>query len=127
MVMIKPKKPMPEHVVSFKVDPRMTDWDVKNYLERIYKVPVGAVNSMILAGDLIKTRQGLAKRDDYRIVHVSLQQGYTFKWPEIFTPEQEAEQEKDMKRTLKALEEGRQLDPNTRLPGWISKITKQTR
>lgn len=119
MVMVKPTQTMPDHVVTFKVDPRMTDWDVKNYLEKIYKVQVGAIKSAVMAGSLKKLRTGLTKRDDFKLVYVSLPTGTTFKWPDLFPKEKLEDQEADMKRTLAAVNEGRTLDPNTRIPGWV--------
>lgn len=124
--MVKPPKPLPENIVTFRVDPRMTDWDVKNYLEKIYKVQVGAINSQIRSGQLKKIKDGIAKRDDYKMVYVTLPLGQTFKWPSLFPIEKQEEQEKDFKRTLKVLNAGRQLDPNINIPEWIKKFSSPT-
>lgn len=87
---------MPENVVCFKVDYRMTDWDVKNYLEKIYKIPVGAVSSVIRPGKLYKTRNSMAKAEDYRVAHVSLPVGTKFEWPNLFPTEQDEQEKQQM-------------------------------
>lgn len=122
--MVKPDKPMPDNIVTFKVDPRMTDWDIKNYLEKIYKVQIGSIQSRIMAGSLKRIREGLTKRDDYRLVSVTLPIGKTFKWPDLFPEDKAEEQQTDMDKSLKLFNEGRTMDPNIRVPGWISKFNK---
>lgn len=120
MIMIKPKEEMPNNVVSFKVDPRMTDWDIRNYLEKIYKVQVGSVNSSIFAGKLKPIREGLAKGDDYRIAHVTLPPGQTFTWPELFPKHKFEDIKRDYENNRKQLEQDRMRDPNVRnKPYWF--------
>lgn len=121
MVMIKPKHTMPQGVVSFKVDPRMTDWDIKNYLEKIYKVPVASIQSNIFPGTLKRTKTGLAKDADYKIAHVNLPLGQKFTWPDLFPKEKLDENLEDYNRTMKELNKGRELDPNTpQIPSWFT-------
>lgn len=40
MKIVKPRDPQPPNVVQFQVSPEMTKHDIKNYLEKIYNVPV---------------------------------------------------------------------------------------
>lgn len=120
LIMIKPDERLPENVVTFKTDPRMTDWDIKNYLEKIYKVQVASVSSRISAGDLKRVKDGLAKCEDYRIAHVSLPLGQKFKWPDLFAEEKNEEKLSDYQRTLKEVNKGRTLDPNVQdVPSWF--------
>lgn len=120
MIMIKPAKNMPDNIVSFKVDPRMTDWDVRNYLEKIYKVQVGAVKSRIFAGKLKRVATGLAKGDDYKIANVTLALGQSFNWPDLFPEEKLEDTKKDYEFTLKELEKNRKKDPNVQdVPSWF--------
>lgn len=40
MKLVKPTQPQPPNVVQFIVSMQMTKQDVKNYLEKIYNIPV---------------------------------------------------------------------------------------
>ena len=40
MKLVKSENPQPKNVVTFIVSTSMTKYDVRNYLEKIYKVPV---------------------------------------------------------------------------------------
>lgn len=50
MKLIKPRDPQPKNVVQFEVSMQMTKFDIKNYLEKIYKVPVENVVTHIRMG-----------------------------------------------------------------------------
>ena len=119
--MVKPSKPVPENVVAFKTDVKMTDWDIKNYLEKIYKVKIAGISSRIMSGKLRRTRTGVSKFEDHRLAEITLAEGQTFKWPDLFPTEKADESFKDYEETLKQLNEGRKLDPNkSGLPTWFS-------
>ncbi|PVD28015.1 hypothetical protein C0Q70_10595 [Pomacea canaliculata] len=65
----------------------MSKIDIKNYLEKIYKIPVLNVRTKVMAGGDIKhpTRgHVMAKEDDYKVAFVQLGDGVTFEFPEIF-------------------------------------------
>lgn len=120
LVMVKTKESTADNVVTFKTDPRMTNWDIKNYLEKIYKVQVGSVKSTIKAGALKTTKEGLAKWEDYRIAHVTLPIGETFKWPDLYPPEKFKEITSEYERTMKELNKNRTKDPNVQdVPSWF--------
>ena len=54
---------------------RMTSFDVKNYLEKIYKIPVMHVKTRVVCGEIKKaksTKPYLIKEDDYREAIVDL-------------------------------------------------------
>uniref|UniRef100_A0A3B3ZTU5 Large ribosomal subunit protein uL23m n=1 Tax=Periophthalmus magnuspinnatus TaxID=409849 RepID=A0A3B3ZTU5_9GOBI len=81
-------------------DTRMTKYDVKNYLEKIYNVPVGVVRTRIQYGSN-KKRNHLnqrVKQPDYKVAYVQLAQGQTFTFPDLFP-------EKDKKVTEGSVEE----------------------
>ncbi|XP_068595616.1 large ribosomal subunit protein uL23m isoform X2 [Brachionichthys hirsutus] len=64
----------------------MTKYDVKNYLEKIYNVPVGVVRTRIQHGSN-KKRNHLnqrVKKPDYKVAYIQLAQGQTFTFPDIF-------------------------------------------
>lgn len=48
--LVRPTHEQPENVVQFACSMEMTKYDVKNYLERIYKVPVVEVRTRIGMG-----------------------------------------------------------------------------
>ncbi|XP_063615174.1 large ribosomal subunit protein uL23m-like [Penaeus indicus] len=50
MKLIKPRDPQPKNVVQFEVSMQMTKFDIKNYLEKIYNVPVENVVTHVRMG-----------------------------------------------------------------------------
>uniref|UniRef100_A0A672TS42 Large ribosomal subunit protein uL23m n=1 Tax=Strigops habroptila TaxID=2489341 RepID=A0A672TS42_STRHB len=73
---------------------RMTRIDVKNYLEKIYNVPVAAVRTRIQYGANNKRnhKNQRVKKPDYKVAYVQLGQGQTFQFPNLF-PEKEDDAE----------------------------------
>jgi len=102
MKLVKPtvvfgKAAVPENKVQFIVSPAMTRIDVKNYLEKIYNVPVLNVKTVNQLG---KTRQNaygayIVKDDDQKIAFVTLPPDYKFEWPELKIGESENKQKED--------------------------------
>ncbi|XP_030904997.1 large ribosomal subunit protein uL23m isoform X2 [Melopsittacus undulatus] len=72
----------------------MTRIDVKNYLEKIYNVPVAAVRTRIQYGSNNKRnhKNQRVKKPDYKVAYVQLGQGQTFQFPNLF-PEKEEDAE----------------------------------
>ncbi|XP_010019160.1 PREDICTED: 39S ribosomal protein L23, mitochondrial-like [Nestor notabilis] len=72
----------------------MTRTDVKNYLEKIYNVPVAAVRTRIQYGANSKRnhKNQRVKKPDYKVAYVQLGQGQTFQFPNLF-PEKEEDAE----------------------------------
>ena len=69
----------PPNKLQFIVSSEMTKFDVKNYLEKIYQVPVAQVKTINKMG---KTRQNayggyLVNDEDYKVAFVTLQPGET--------------------------------------------------
>ncbi|XP_074599796.1 mitochondrial ribosomal protein L23 [Brevipalpus obovatus] len=99
------KNDVPNKVV-FKVPVQMTDWDVKNYLEKIYKVPVKQVVSRIMCGK-IEPAPGkkylIKSTEDYREASVYLPEDQPFVFPNI-NPEKKAKEttreEKSFRKTM---------------------------
>jgi len=100
MVMIKPKDPVPKNEVHFKVPARMTKWDVRNYLEKIYKVPVAGIVSYVKCGrlHLPPGERLLVKDNDWRMIVVTLKAPNEFTWPEMFDNSKTEEEWKDVKQ-----------------------------
>ena len=68
---------MPPNKVSFEVSPQMTQLDVKNYLEKIYKVPVMNVKTFNVSGRTYtspysKAPDELFKDDDIKYAIVTM-------------------------------------------------------
>merc|ERR1719154_1048415 len=90
MKLVKPsaiygKATVPDNKVQFIVSREMSKIDIKNYLEKVYNVPVGHVNTINRLG---KTKQNafadyIVKDDDYKVAFVTLPQGHKFEWPDL--------------------------------------------
>ena len=68
---------MPPNKVSFQVSPQMTQIDVKNYLEKIYNVPVMNVKTFNVSGKTFlspynKVPDELFKDDDIKYAIVTM-------------------------------------------------------
>ena len=66
----------PPNLITFQVSPAMTQLDVKNYLEKIYKVPVLDVRTKNITGKTeyspyVSTRE-LFKDDDIKYAFVTV-------------------------------------------------------
>uniref|UniRef100_A0A671XH44 Large ribosomal subunit protein uL23m n=1 Tax=Sparus aurata TaxID=8175 RepID=A0A671XH44_SPAAU len=86
LTLVRPGKEQPPDTAQFRIPMEMTKCDVKNYLEKIYNVPVGAVRTRIQFGSN-KKRNHLSqkvKQPDYKVAYVQLAQGQTFTFPDIF-------------------------------------------
>ncbi|XP_068595615.1 large ribosomal subunit protein uL23m isoform X1 [Brachionichthys hirsutus] len=84
--LVRPGKEQPPDTVQFRIPMEMTKYDVKNYLEKIYNVPVGVVRTRIQHGSN-KKRNHLnqrVKKPDYKVAYIQLAQGQTFTFPDIF-------------------------------------------
>ena len=51
MKLVRPSDPQPSNVVTFQCSMEMTEHDVKQYLEKIYKVPVKHIKMDIDIGE----------------------------------------------------------------------------
>lgn len=122
--LVKPDHKQPPNVVQFIVSVEMTRHDIKNYIEKIYKVPVAQVFTRIASGETRQeVRKGyVIKDDDYKVAYVTLPQGNNFEFPELF-PESEEKEQKD--KTLEELKKQYgQFTVNNKdrpgVPGWFS-------
>ncbi|KAM8807455.1 large ribosomal subunit protein uL23m [Eudromia elegans] len=90
MTLVRPGVPQPEDTAQFRVSMEMTKVDIKNYLEKIYNVPVVAVRTRIQHGahNRRNHKNQRIKKPDYKVAYVQLGQGQTFQFPNLF-PEKE--------------------------------------
>lgn len=74
MKVIRPTEVQPENVVTFSCSMEMTKYDVKNYLEKIYKIPVVDVRTRIATGETKKDQiyGYVTKAEDAKIAYVTL-------------------------------------------------------
>ncbi|XP_009460781.1 PREDICTED: 39S ribosomal protein L23, mitochondrial [Nipponia nippon] len=104
----------------------MTKVDIKNYLEKIYNVPVAAVRTRIQYGANNKRnhKNQRVKKPDYKVAYVQLGQGQTFQFPNLF-PEKEQDSETrsfdDFKNKYMEREKQRQKGDPRRggVPDWF--------
>ncbi|XP_039600469.1 39S ribosomal protein L23, mitochondrial isoform X1 [Polypterus senegalus] len=86
MSLVRPRKEQPPDTVQFRIPLEMTKCDVRNYLEKIYNVPLGPVRTRIQYGTN-KKRNHLnqrVKHPDYKVAYVQLAKQQTFLFPNIF-------------------------------------------
>ncbi|XP_055856337.1 39S ribosomal protein L23, mitochondrial [Episyrphus balteatus] len=126
MKLIRPKEEQPENVVTFSVSMQMTRYDIANYLEKIYQVPVKHVRTRITLGSTKRDQVYgyITKNDDEKIAYVTLPRDLKFTFPEVTVGKDGDKEEKDQK----AMDESKQgfksfLDRNKKrpgTPGWFS-------
>ncbi|XP_011491241.3 39S ribosomal protein L23, mitochondrial [Oryzias latipes] len=117
LTLVRPGKEQPPDTAQFRVPMEMTKYDVKNYLEKIYNVPVGVVRTRIQFGSN-KKRNHLnqkVKKPDYKVAYVQLAQGQTFTFPDVFPEKDQTPAEGSMEEMQnKFMEDEKQrqkLDP----------------
>lgn len=74
MKLVRPTEDQPANVVTFAVSTEMTKHDVKNYLEKIYKVPVIDVRTRIALGETKRDQVYgyVTKKDDVKLAYVTM-------------------------------------------------------
>ncbi|XP_017375922.1 39S ribosomal protein L23, mitochondrial [Cebus imitator] len=122
--LVRPGTAQPEDTVQFRIPLEMTRVDLRNYLERIYNVPVAAVRTRVQHGSNKKRdhRNVRIKKPDYKVAYVQLAHGQTFTFPDLF-PEQspEGSAADDLQSILKENMEQRQSNDPRRggVPDWF--------
>jgi len=105
----------PPNAITFQVSPAMTQLDVKNYLEKIYKVPVLDVKTKNVTGKTEysphwRESRELFKDDDikYAFVTVPMRSVENFKFPDLEEITKDTEDAKDQKNSVKELDSMKQ-------------------
>lgn len=70
--LVQPTLRQPENTVQFECSMEMTVHDVKNYLEKIYNIPVIEVRSRIALGKTRSDKGGVTKDEDTKYAYVVL-------------------------------------------------------
>ncbi|KAG4078945.1 hypothetical protein HA402_010897 [Bradysia odoriphaga] len=116
----------PENVLQFVCSIQMTKYDVKNYLEKIYNIPVVEVRTRIEMG---KTKTDpvkgyVTKEDDSKIAYVTLPSDVKFKFPDLFPVDAEKKRQDGSKSLDQAkIAFKKYVDRNKSRPGapsWFS-------
>ncbi|KAM7226106.1 hypothetical protein CapIbe_022251 [Capra ibex] len=84
--LVRPGTAQPEDTVQFRIPMEMSRVDLRNYLERIYNVPVAAVRTRVQHGSNRRRdhRNVRIKQPDYKVAYVQLAHGQTFTFPDLF-------------------------------------------
>lgn len=126
MKLVRPEHEQPPNVVQFACSMEMTRHDVKNYLEKIYNIPVVDVRTRIAMG---KTKRDMTlgyitKHDDTKLAYVTLPKDMTFEFPNLFPAEAKQQLEDDKKSLDEAKKNHKKyLEKNKHrpgTPGWFS-------
>lgn len=80
----------------------MTDRDVKNYLEKIYKVPVIHVKTVPRDAEIVRGAKNklVKKEDDYRSAYVQMPVGVNFEFPDLFPKQKKDEELEDHQKAI---------------------------
>ncbi|XP_066593982.1 large ribosomal subunit protein uL23m [Prorops nasuta] len=115
--LVKPEFKQPNNVVTFHCCMQMTKYDIKNYLEKIYKIPVVTVRTRIAMGKTYRHSivKYVVKDDDTKIAYVVLPKDVSFEFPNLFPENKEDDLEKEAEKTSK--EQNKLLESKVRNPG----------
>ncbi|KHJ82038.1 hypothetical protein OESDEN_18271 [Oesophagostomum dentatum] len=90
------RKKLPRNCVKFEVDPRMSRRDVRDYLVKIYNLPVRDVRTETKMGEIswstpgdIQYRKAMWKDGDKKFAYVFMKKGFEFTFPDIFPDDEE--------------------------------------
>jgi len=116
----------PKNRIEFIVHDGMSKIDVKNYLEKIYNVPVVSVDMRIVQGATrnARNKQYIVKDDDYKMAYVTLPKDYKFEWPDLFPADKLAKELEAEKKQLDEMDTKHQeflnanKYKNPNIPGW---------
>ncbi|KAK0183347.1 hypothetical protein PV327_001398 [Microctonus hyperodae] len=125
MKIVRPQESQLPNIVEFHCSIEMTKYDIKNYLEKIYKINVKDVRTRIKMGEFKKSLDGgyIVKDDDIKVAYAILPKEESFVFPDIFSVEREKKEKKEEKRTIEQMKEGHKkfLETNNKpgIPGWF--------
>jgi len=85
---VKPKDVKPKNYVRFHIPADMTRYDLKEYLKKVYDIPVASINLAPVGMMKYKCWNLMGGyewkfMDPYKIAHVMLAEGQTFEFPEM--------------------------------------------
>ncbi|KAK0404332.1 hypothetical protein QR680_017400 [Steinernema hermaphroditum] len=93
------RRRLPKNALKFEVDPRMSRHDVRQYLEKIYTIPVRDVRIENVIGEIkwnapldYRYRKAMWKEEDKKMAYVFLKKDVSFAFPDIWKADQEQEE-----------------------------------
>ncbi|XP_031630549.1 39S ribosomal protein L23, mitochondrial [Contarinia nasturtii] len=103
MVRNDQKPTPPANVVTFHCSMEMTKHDIKNYLTKIYNVPVVDVRTEVRLGEFFRDpiNKYVKKKDDYRVAIVTMPAEQTFEFPTIHDEEKTEEEMNKAKKSIR--------------------------
>ncbi|KFD72630.1 hypothetical protein M514_01751 [Trichuris suis] len=139
MKLVKPKEneKLPPNMVKFIVSPEMNADDVREYLKKIYKVPVRDVNVHVEQGKMIRrlneydapSRMAgvhgrvIDKEPDITVAFVTLRKDVHFSFPKLFTDKMFHQEQQQFRRMEKALTQTKKIELSSwqchGIPSWI--------
>lgn len=108
MKLVKLDRKLPPNHLTFIVDMRMSQYDVRNYLRAIYGMTAKDVRLRECLGkEKTNPLYGSKLRlDDYKVAHVVMEKDFVFEWPDLFGAEdsmtKDLKQYDDMKNEMRA-------------------------
>ncbi|VVC96966.1 probable 39S ribosomal protein L23, mitochondrial [Leptidea sinapis] len=102
MKLVRPLPQQASNIVHFQCSMEMTKHDIKNYLDKIYNVPIIDIRTKITTGRFRKDagKGYIVKDDDIKYAMVVLPKTMTFEFPNIFE-----KKKGDLEDDTKSLEE----------------------
>lgn len=126
MKLVKPEEPQPPNVVQFVTSTGMTNYDIRNYLEKIYNVRVIHVQSDLEDGKIRPAFKNgyLVKEDDFRRAYVTLPRGEKFEFPSLVSETIKADEVKERENHVKEMKKVNQMFVKARkgrfgIPPWF--------
>uniref|UniRef100_M3XUZ4 Large ribosomal subunit protein uL23m n=1 Tax=Mustela putorius furo TaxID=9669 RepID=M3XUZ4_MUSPF len=112
---------------QFRIPMEITRVDLRNYLERIYNMPVATVRTRVQHGSNRKRdhRNVRVKRPDYKMAYVPLAHGQTFTFPDLFpekkqSPDGSPSGDNIQDKLLEEQQQGQSQDPRrSGVPDWF--------
>ncbi|CAH1716645.1 39S ribosomal protein L23, mitochondrial [Aphis gossypii] len=129
MKLVRPEEKQPKNVVQFKVPTGMTNYDIENYLTKIYKIKVIKVESSIENGKLkrsIMNKYGpIIKEDDFRRAFVTMPRDQEFEFPDVCNTEESKKRNTEDEKSSKISQDMykdylKKQGDRPGLPGWFS-------
>ncbi|KAG6463630.1 hypothetical protein O3G_MSEX013984, partial [Manduca sexta] len=95
MKLVRPLPRQLPNIVHFQCSMEMTKYDIKNYLEKIYQVPIVDVRTKITTGKFRKDvgKGYVVKDDDIKYAFVTLPKNMKFEFPDLFSGKKSEEEE----------------------------------
>ncbi|XP_075979627.1 mitochondrial ribosomal protein L23 [Anticarsia gemmatalis] len=125
MKLVRPQGRQLPNIVHFECSMEMTKFDIKNYLEKIYNIPVVDVRTRIYMGKFRRDvgKGFVYKDDDVKSAVITLPKDMKFTFPDLFekSKDDEEEQDKAMAESKKSFQNYIDRNKNrSDVPSWFT-------